>query len=172
MTEADGLAEAFSRLPDLVSGAVHGLTPAQLRWAPTPDANSIGWLIWHLTRVQDHHVSALLDEDQIWTSDDWAEAVGLDPDPDNTGYGHTPDDVASVQPSSSEVLVDYFDAVSTRTLAMIANLTAADLARVVDDSWDPPVTMRVRLSSVLGDDLQHIGQAAYVRGLLPDMDYS
>jgi hypothetical protein len=38
---------------------------------------------------------------------------------------------------------------------------------VVDDSWDPPVTVSIRLVSILADDLQHAGQAAYARGVLP-----
>ena len=38
--------------------------------------------------------------------------------------------------------------------------------RVVDRTWDPPVTLGVRLVSILDDDTQHAGQAAYVRGLL------
>jgi hypothetical protein len=37
---------------------------------------------------------------------------------------------------------------------------------VVDASWDPPVTLGVRLVSVISDDLQHAGQAAYLRGMI------
>jgi hypothetical protein len=44
-------------------------------------------------------------------------------------------------------------------------VTPADLDRVVDKRWDPPVTLGVRLVSVVDDDAQHVGQAAYVRGL-------
>ncbi len=54
-----------------------------------------------------------------------------------------------------------------RTAEFVAGLSAADLDRVVDESWDPPVTLGVRLVSVVDDDAQHAGQAAYVRGLLP-----
>jgi hypothetical protein len=166
MTEADTLAEAYSRLPNLVRRATDGLTPEQLLWAPRTGANSIGWLVWHLTRVQDHHIADLLAESQVWASGSWAAGVGLVPEPANIGYGHSPDEVAKVRPASRDVLIGYFDAVFDRTLNLITNLAADDLVRVVDDGWDPPVTMRVRLVSVLSDDLQHVGQAAYVRGLL------
>ena len=52
------------------------------------------------------------------------------------------------------------------TLAYLSRVTSEELDRVVDRRWDPPVTAGVRLVSVVGDCLQHLGQAAYVRGLL------
>ncbi|MFF0152306.1 DUF664 domain-containing protein [Micromonospora sp. NPDC005203] len=165
MDVSDLLTEAYDRLPDLVRAAVDGLRPEQLRWAPGPGANSIGWLVWHLTRVQDHHVADLLDAEQVWVSGDWAGRFGLTADPDNTGYGHSAAQVETVRPESAQALVDYYEAVASRTGSFLAGLRPADLDRVVDESWDPPVTLGVRLVSIVDDDLQHAGQAAYVRGL-------
>ncbi len=162
----DLLTEMFDRLPDLVRAAVDGLTPEQLRWAPAPGANSVGWLVWHLTRVQDHHMSEILGEDQVWVSGDWARHFGLQPDPRNTGYGHSAEDVAAVRPDRPAALVEYYDAVAARTGDLLRDLAPPDLDRIVDRRWDPPVTLGVRLVSVAEDDLQHVGQAAYVRGLL------
>jgi hypothetical protein len=160
------LAEAFGRLPDLVREAVDGLTPEQLRTAPRPGANPVGWLIWHLTRVQDGHIAELIGADQIYTTGEWASRFGLKPDPDDSGYGHTAAQVAAVRPESAQALLDYFQAVHERTIGYLAGLGPGDLDRVVDRSWDPPVTLGVRLVSILDDDTQHAGQAAYVRGLL------
>jgi hypothetical protein len=160
------LLDGYGRLPDLVRSAVDGLTPEQLRWAPSPGANTIGWLVWHLTRVQDHHVAHLLDSDQIWATGDFAPRFGLTPDPQNTGYGHTPDRVASVRPESSAALVDYYTAVAQRTDDLLRKVKPDDLDRIVDRRWKPPVTLGVRLISILDDDAQHVGQACYVRGLL------
>jgi hypothetical protein len=163
----DLLVEGFDRLPELVRSAVEGLSPDQLRWAPAPGANPVGWLVWHLTRVQDHHIADLLGTEQVWVSGDWAQRFGLEPDARNTGYGHSPDRVASVRPESAQVLVDYYDAVAARTRDLVRGVTPEDLDRVVDRRWNPPVTLGVRLVSILNDDDQHVGQAAYVRGLLP-----
>ncbi|HEY2790911.1 MAG TPA: DUF664 domain-containing protein [Micromonosporaceae bacterium] len=167
MTEVTTLTEAYSRLPDLVRRACDGLSADQLAWAPAEGANSIGWLIWHLTRIQDHHVSQLSGQEQAWAAGPWAEQLGRDADPEDTGFAHKPADVASIRPPSADVLIGYYDTVHDRTMTTIATITPEDLDRVVDRDWDPPVTMRVRLISVLGDDLQHVGQAAYIRGLLP-----
>src|SRR3954452_17176863 len=137
----DLLTETYGRLPDLVRGAVDGLTPEQLRWAPAPGANPVGWLVWHLTRVQDHHVAELLEADQIWVGDGWAQRFAREPDPDDTGYGHSAGQVAGFAAESAGALVDYFDAVYARTREHLAGVTPADLDRIVDRRWDPPVTL-------------------------------
>ena len=165
MKSNDVLAEAFGRLPELVRGAVEGLSPEQLRRAPAEGANTVGWLVWHLTRVQDSHVAELLDAEQIYISGDWAPRFGRG-DSSDTGYGHTAAQVAAVAPESAQVLLDYYDAVHARTVKYLAGLSDDDLDRVVDERWDPPVTLGVRLVSIYDDDAQHAGQAAYARGLL------
>jgi hypothetical protein len=166
MDVADLLVELYGRIPPLVRAAVDGLTAADLVATTADGANSIGWLVWHLTRVQDHHVSELLDAEQLWLTGDVASAFALAPDPQNTGYGHSPADVAAVRPRDTQALLDYFDAVTARTEPWLATLTAADLDRIVDRRWDPPVSLGVRLVSIADDSLQHVGQAAYLRGLL------
>lgn len=166
MDAREVLVEAYDRLPDLVRSAVAGLTPDELRWAPAPGANPIGWLVWHLTRIQDDHVAEVMGEEQVWVRDGWARRFGLDPGTTETGYGHRAADVARVRPESAEALIGYHDAVAARTRGFLLGLSERDLDRVVDESWDPPVTLGVRLVSVLNDDDQHAGQAAYVRGLL------
>lgn len=160
------LLELYGRIPPLAREAVEGLDQDGLTAPPRPGANPIGWLVWHLTRVQDHHVAELLDVDQVWTEGEWAGRFGLAPDPGNTGYGHSVDDVAAVRPEGPEALVHYLDAVGARTCSMLERMVPADLDRIVDRRWDPPVTLGVRLISIADDGLQHAGQAAYARGLL------
>ncbi len=165
----DLLLEAYGRLPDLVRRAVDGLDAQQLAARPGDATNTVAWLVWHLTRVQDHHISELLDVEQCYLADGWHQHFGRGPDPEDHGYGHTAADVASVRPASAELLVGYYDAAHERTVGYLRGLEASDLDRVVDDRWDPPVTLGVRLVSVLDDDVQHAGQAAYARGLLLDL---
>jgi uncharacterized damage-inducible protein DinB len=160
------LHELFGRIPAEVRRAVEGLTPEHLVAVPVAGANTIGWLVWHLARVQDHHVSELVGDEQLWVTGVWAETFGLEPAADDTGYGHDADDVARVRPESAEALLAYVDAVQARTVAYLDTLADGDLDRVVDERWDPPVTLGARLVSVADDDIQHAGQAAYVRGLL------
>jgi hypothetical protein len=157
--------ELYGRIAPLAERAVEGLTPDQLHHAPEPGANPIGWLIWHLARVQDHHIAEILDTSQVWADDDRARCFGLEPDPTNIGYGHRPEDVAAVRPEGPDVLLDYLSAVEARTRPLLHGLSAEDLDRIVDRRWDPPVTLGVRLVSIADDSFQHVGQANYLRGL-------
>ncbi|MEV0665362.1 DUF664 domain-containing protein [Actinomadura luteofluorescens] len=165
MTSAELLTDAFDRIQQVVHGAVGGLDGPRLAGRPAEGANSIAWLVWHLTRIQDDHIAGVAGTDQVWTRDGWADRFALPFDASDTGYGHTPDDVAAVQ-VDPDLLTGYHDAVHDRTVQYVSGLTDADLPRIVDRAWDPPVTLAVRLISVVSDDLQHAGQAAYVRGLL------
>lgn len=166
MTSAELLTDAFSRIRDVVHHAVDGLGSDQLAYRIDDEANSIGWLIWHLTRVQDDHVSDLAGGAQVWTEQGWAERFDLPFDETDIGYGHSPEQVAAVRVDSGDVLTDYHDAVHEHTIAYISTLSDDDLPRIIDQSWDPPVTIGVRLISVIADDLQHAGQAEFIRGIL------
>ncbi|GAA4225539.1 DUF664 domain-containing protein [Actinomadura meridiana] len=166
MTSALLLTDAFGRIREQVHGAVDGLTPQQLAYRADADANSIAWLLWHLTRVEDDHISDVAGTAQAWTEGGWADRFGLPFDPSDTGYRHTSAQVAAVQVPSADLLTGYQDAVHAETVAYVSTVTDDDLPRVVDRSWDPPVTLGVRLVSVISDCIEHTGQAAFVRGLL------
>jgi Protein of unknown function (DUF664) len=166
MNTSDLLADGFGRIRELVHRVVDPLTADQLAFRADADANSIGWLTWHLTRIQDDHVADAAGSDQVWLINGWQRRFALPLDPLATGYGHRSDEVAAVRVESGELLTGYHDAVYERTLDYVRGLSGDDLDRVVDTSWDPPVTLGVRLVSVLSDNLQHAGQAAFVRGIL------
>ena len=166
MDVAELLTDAFSRVHEAVHQAVMGLTPQQLAFRPYPEGNSIAWLVWHLTRIQDDHIAGVAETEQVWTSGGWVERFGLPFHREAHGYGHSSADVAAVQVESGELLTRYYDAVHERTIRFVRGLTDAALPRVVDDYWDPPVTLGVRLVSVISDDLQHAGQAAFIRGVI------
>jgi uncharacterized damage-inducible protein DinB len=163
MTSAELLTDAFGRVLETVHEAVDGLSAAQLAARLDDDANSIAWLCWHLTRVQDDHVADAFGVEQVWPR--FMERFGLPFALGATGYGHSSRQVALVR-VSGDLLTGYQDAVHAQTVALVSGVTDADLSRVVDERWDPPVTLGVRLVSVISDCLQHAGQAAFVRGVL------
>lgn len=165
MDVGDLLEDAFGRVQERVRSVVDGLGAEALAWRPDPQANSIAWLVWHLTRIHDDHVADLAGREQVWTADGWVDRFDLPFDAGDTGFGHSPDQVGAVAPDGPDLLIAYHDAVAERTRAHLASLTPDDLDRVVDERWDPPVTAGVRLVSVLNDQMQHVGQVAYVRGL-------
>lgn len=165
MNTAELLEDAYGRVRDAVHGVVDGLSVDDLCTRLEGSANSIAWLVWHLTRVQDDHLSDVARTDQLWTSGGWRERFGLPLEAGDTGYSHSPDQVAVVT-ADAATLLGYYDAVHEATLRFVRGLRDGDLDRIVDERWDPPVTLGVRLVSVVDDDLEHAGQAAFVRGVL------
>jgi hypothetical protein len=161
----DLLIDGFGRVRENVHAVLDGLGAAELTYRPDPEANSIAWLVWHLTRIQDDHLADAGGYEQTYLADGWYERLGLPFDPADTGYGHSADDVETVR-VAGDLLIGYYDAVHARTVEYLKDLTDEDLDRIVDRRWNPPVTLGVRLISVISDDLQHVGQAAYVRGLV------
>jgi len=166
MKSRDLLLTAFDDIEGFVRAALDGIDPALLTARLDPEANTIGWLIWHLTRVQDDHVAEVAGTEQAYTEAGWADRFALPFDPGATGYGFSSSDVGRTQITDPQLLLDYHADVHRRTADFLRTLTADDLDRVVDERWDPPVTLGVRLVSVIGDDLQHAGQAALLRGSL------
>ena len=165
MNTSELLLDAYDRIQEVVHDVVAGLDEKTLAARPEETANSIGWLVWHLTRIQDDHLADAGGYEQVITADGWHERLGLPFDAVDTGYGHSADQVAKVRLSADQLL-GYYDAVHARTLEYLKTITETDLDRIVDRRWNPPVTLGVRLISVIGDDLEHAGQAAYVKGLL------
>jgi uncharacterized damage-inducible protein DinB len=159
------LTDALERVRESVHQVVEGLSPDDLAYRPDPRANSIAWLVWHLTRVQDDHIADVAGGEQLWEAGGWAARFDLPFDKGVIGYGQSPEEVGQVH-ADAELLTGYYDAVHSATLSYLDTLADEDLARVVDERWDPPVTLAVRLVSVVNDDTQHVGQAAYVRGML------
>lgn len=159
------LADAFDRVHEQVASVTDGAGAEVLRYRADPEANTVAWLVWHLTRAQDAQVADLAGEASAWHADGWADGFDLALGPDATGYGATTEEVGALDDVTVELLTGYHEATNARTVAYLDALTVDELARVVDDSYDPPVTVAARLVSVIGDCLAHLGQAAYVRGL-------
>jgi uncharacterized damage-inducible protein DinB len=165
MTLGDLLTDTFGRIRGVVHDVTGGLTEDQLAFRPGGRANSIAWLVWHLTRIQDDHVAAVAGTEQAWTAQGWVDRFALPYPPGDTGYGHSSEQVAACR-VSARLLTGYHDAVYRNTVSYVEGLTEPELDRVVDRAWVPPVTLGVRLVSVISDDLQHAGQAAYLHGLV------
>ena len=163
------LIDALGRVQTITKMAVEGLSVEQLTWRPTPNANTIAWLAWHLTRVQDNQIMAQAGRQQAWIEEGWHARFGKPADPADTGQRYTPEQVAAIRPESAQLLLDYHAAVYARSVAYLETVTPADLDREIDDPrWNPPPTLGVRLVSICADNLQHAGQAVYLRGCVQE----
>ncbi len=162
----DLLSDGYGRVLEVLESALNGLTEDDLNWQPRPDCNSIGWLTWHLTRAQDDCIASLMGEEQLWTKDGWYAKFHGPQDTKDIGFGHSPQQVAEFKSPDTQTLLNYHRAVVERSKRYFLTLSKTDLDRELDEPWYQPLpTVGVRLISVLDDNLEHVGQVAYVRGL-------
>ncbi|MFM9032889.1 MAG: mycothiol transferase [Mycobacterium sp.] len=160
------LRDSFTRIIEHVDDLTDGLAGEVSFFRPVPTANSIAWLVWHSARITDAQLAHIAGVPQVWFSGGWVDRFALDLPRDSDGYGHTPEEVARVRPPA-DLLAGYYHAVHRMTLEYIATVNAEELSRIVDANWNPPVTASVRLVSIIDDCAQHLGQAAYLRGIAP-----
>lgn len=164
MSSIDMIRDGLGRVHELVPVVLDGMGADDLAWRPDADANPMGWLVWHLCRVEDGHVSEIGDLEQAWTAGGWQARFGLPYPPNSGGFGQTSEDVGRFS-VGTELLVGYAAAVFEQTGRILDRLDEADLERIIDRRWNPPVTVATRLVSVVLDTTQHIGQVAYLKGL-------
>ena len=170
MTDAarEILRDSFTRLIEHVDALTESLSDEVSFFRPATvsgqQANSIAWLIWHSARIQDAQLADVAGVEQVWFRGGWVDRFALDLPRDAHGYGHTADEVGKVR-APGNLLASYYHAVHRMTLEYVAGVTDEELARIVDQNWNPPVTASVRLVSIIDDCAQHLGQAAYIRGI-------
>lgn len=164
MTPSQILEDGFGRIRDRIGRLCGEVGPAELTFRPEPEANTVAWLIWHTSRQMDAQVMALADREQVWTADGWVDRFDLPFQPEATGYGQTSEEVGQVR-ADPDLLAGYHDAVHQAVVEYLSAIDGADLDRVIDTDWNPPVTVGIRLMSCIGDGLQHVGQSAYILGI-------
>jgi len=160
--------DLFLRISQELERVLDGLTVDDLNQRSHPDCNSIGWLAWHLTRSHDRNITELAGEEQLWIKGSWHAKFNRSADPADTGFGHSSEDVAAFRSPESKTLVAYHRAVVKQIERYISDtLSEEELER---ETYSPTLrivaTVRTRLVGVINEGFQHVGQAAYVRGLL------
>ena len=147
--------------------AIEGLTPAEIRWQPTPHTNHIAWLVWHMARVEDVWVSRLRGRPAVWQADGWAERFHMDPM--SSGAGQTLEEVRAMPEIPLTDLMAYFDAVRAVTRHYLEQGTEADLSQVYPHPRLGPRPGTWILGHILVEESQHVGQVALLRGMMRGM---
>ena len=161
-----GLNEYYGKLKQ----TVEGLTPEELRWQPAPESNHIRWAVWHMARVSDRWANAtVLGGDELWISEGWAERLGMPVE--KYGRGETPEQVRDFPQVDIGLIFEYFDKAHASLLAMIDDLDEPDLARDVYAAYrDESLNIGWILGHILAEESQHLGQVAYIRGMIRGFD--
>ena len=157
------IADIFVRIAQGLERVLDGLTVDDLNQRPGADCNSIGWLAWHLTRCQDRDIGEVMGEEQLWIKGGWHARFNRAAEPADTGFGHSSENVAAFRSPDGKILLAYHRAVLERSKGYISSKLATESESPTLATVD---TVRACLAGVISGNLQHVGQAAYVRGLL------
>jgi len=159
----------FERMSQIMEKSLQRLTLDDVNQQPSRDTNSMGWLAWHLTRCYDEAMANLLGEEQLWIKGKWHAKFNRPADPQDLGFGHSPEDLSAFKSPEVQILLGYYRAVLELMRHYITNLSESDLDQKLDHPRFP--TVAARLVGVVNDSYQHIGQIAYVRGLLKGLGW-
>jgi hypothetical protein len=111
--------------------------------------------------------------EQLWIKDGWHERFHRKPDPNETGWGHSFEEVGKFRVLDIQMLLDYHRAVMKTSIGYLNRLSEEELERECPASWQPGTTAPVSLRIIgnINDCFQHVGQAAYVRGLIQEQGW-
>jgi hypothetical protein len=164
MTMNEFIEDALNKEQEYLSGTVEDLTPEDLVWRPGPEANPIGWILWHMIRVEDFWFQFFIQrESELWEKEGWHEKFGL-PTRDN-GFGHSQEQVTNFPALDLGELLKYGEQVRSGTLTYLRGLGPDDYA-VVPRERQPDMTVGAVFRQVIGELYQHQGHIAYIKGLL------
>ena len=163
----DLVIQNFDSTLSILEQTLKGLTREELDWQPKPNCNSIGWITWHLSRFLDWGSSFFSGEEQLWIKDGWFGRFDRPADLADTGGRNTPEQVAAFKSPDTDTLIDYYRAALEKFKLFLNTVSSSDLDKEYDDNWSQVYpTLGSRINAAVRETLQHLGQIAYIRGLL------
>ncbi len=158
------LEESLKREHEARLKEAQDLTPPEMLWRPGPQANPIGWILWHVTRVEDFWIQFFIQQKlELWEREGWHQKFNL-PTRDN-GFGHTPEQVAQFPALDLKELLANGDAVRQGTVEYLHTLSP-DQFESVPRQRRPEMTVGAVFLQITGEFYQHLGHIAYLKGLL------
>ena len=163
MTLNEFIEDAFNTEHEYLMDAIGDLTPDELMWKAGSEANHIGWILWHMIRVEDMWFQFFIQRHtEIWERDGWNEKFGL-PTRDN-GFEHTQEQVNNFPAYELQEMLDYGAAVRAETLSYLKSVTP-DQMDIVPRDARPEMSVGRIFRQVIGEVYQHQGHIAYIKGL-------
>ncbi len=167
----DFILDMLDRMQGAVTAAVDGLTHDELRWRPGPDANSIGFILWHQVRCEEVIVQSMIQrKPQVWELEKWHEKLNLPENPMDVGYGYTAEQIASFPVPELSDLLAYSNAVRSQTVECLKSMTSDKFSEVLQTPFFGEITIAKLFGHLLSEVTLHIGQIAYLRGLQRGLD--
>lgn len=164
----DLVLKAFQRQAQELEKVVDGLTQEDLNKQPAPDCNSIGWLVWHVLRSYDRNMFEVMGEEQLWIKDKWHVKFGREPDPGETGFGHTAEQAKNFKSPPAKIVLEYHKALLKKIENYIS--TRLDEKEIDREYYSPTFNKMMTVGDAVAAQFwhgaNHLGAAGYVRGFL------
>lgn len=146
--------------------ALNGLTQEEATWSPSPECNSIAFILWHMTRVEDFFVNRVIRrEKELYETKKWQEKLGTPV----KAYGYTVEELRAWPAPKLEILREYANSVRESTLAFLNSISPERLSEVPRPDRSPD-SIGVTLGHVTTEIALHVGQIAYLRGVKRGLD--
>jgi uncharacterized damage-inducible protein DinB len=164
--------QSMERVRQNTLNMIKGLTAAQLKWQPGPEANNIAFLLFHTFRVDDWYFNRWVAGGQeLWEREGWPKRWRL-PTPHeqassafSTGHSWTPQQVASWVPPPLGEMLEYATAVRKSAIEVIRTL---ELNRLQEQPRPdrPEWTVANYLQNGTIHEAQHQAQIDFILGLM------
>ena len=154
--------EALERARAVTMIAIDGLTPEHFHWRPNPTANSIAFLLWHISRVEDRFTSDLRNMEEIWLTEEWHKKFAVAISENGIGWG--PEQIQDFRPAI-ELVVSYLQRVRNISLETISRLNISQFKEQLTPSR-PDFTVANTLQTIVYHENHHQGAIGYIRGLI------
>jgi hypothetical protein len=163
MTGIEFLTTMIAEFHGALMEDVKTLTPQNLKWKPAPQANPIGFLLWHYMRTEDNLVTGLQGKPAIWETEKWYEKMGLDAKAQGTGFKEPDVDKIAVLPLAD--LVAYAERVSRNTQEYLKTLDDVKLDFAPDPARPRRTIGALLRNFLLAHGWWHLGEIKYIKGL-------
>lgn len=167
----ESIISAVQEYYEALKNALNGLDKYELSWKPSIESNNIIFLVWHMSLIEDNLINKVLGKkERIWISQDYFKKY---PSLKNeTGYGFNITQLQEFPIMDIDWIMHYFDKVRNTTNNMIESLTNEDLSN--DFLFGSNKVIKVKGFWVLGrlivEESQHLGQIAYIRGMIKGLN--
>lgn len=146
--------------------ALNGLTQEEATWSPSPECNSIAFILWHMIRVEDFFVNRVIQhEKELYETKKWQEKLGTPA----KAYGYTVEELKAWPAPKLEILREYANSVQENTLAFLNSIPNERLSEVPRPDRSPD-SIGVMLEHLITEIALHVGQIAYLRGVQRGLD--
>lgn len=162
MEAREVMLRSLEQSQEYLTRALDGLTQKEAAWSLGEECNSIIFILWHTSRVEDFFVNRVIQRQlELYETEGWLEKLGTPAK--GSGWEYTGEQLQAWPVPKLEIVRGYADSVREKTLAFVRSVTAEQLSEVPRPERSPD-SIGATLTRIITEIALHTGQIAYLRG--------